>query len=155
MNVIRPIVGEWYRGGTNELFEVVAIDDQDETIEIQYFDGTVAEMDFDSWNEHLWDDLIEAADAPEDWSGAIDVESEDLGREFEHNARTAWSNPHERSFRRGAIRAAGARAVRANHSQPQRFASPPSRAASSLSGRRKITSKIRPGAAVRQVTTKN
>ena len=53
MNVIRPIVGEWYRGGTNELFEVVAIDDQDQTIEIQYFDGTVAEMDFDSWNEHL------------------------------------------------------------------------------------------------------
>ena len=53
MNVIRPIVGEWYRGGTNELFEVVAIDDQDETIEIQYFDGTVAEMDFDSWNEQL------------------------------------------------------------------------------------------------------
>ena len=28
MNVIRPIVGQWYRGGTNELFEVVAIDDQ-------------------------------------------------------------------------------------------------------------------------------
>ncbi len=53
MNVIRPIVGEWYRGGTNELFEVVAIDAQDQTIEIQYFDGTVAEMDFDSWNEHL------------------------------------------------------------------------------------------------------
>jgi hypothetical protein len=100
MNVIRPIVGEWYRGGTNELFEVVAIDDTDQTIEIQYFDGTVAEMDFDSWNEHLWDDLIEAADAPEDWSGAIDVESEDLGREFEDNARTAWSSPHDRSMRR-------------------------------------------------------
>src|ERR1700722_1933576 len=100
MNVIRPIVGEWYRGGTNELFEVVAIDHQDETIEIQYFDGTVAELDFDSWNEHLLDDLIEVADAPEDWSGAIDVEAEDLGREFEDNARTAWSNPHERSLRR-------------------------------------------------------
>jgi hypothetical protein len=57
-------------------------------------------MDFDSWNEHLWDDLIEAADAPEDWSGAIDVEAEDLGREFEDNARTAWSNPHDRSMRR-------------------------------------------------------
>ena len=24
MNVIKPIVGQWYRGGTNELFEVVA-----------------------------------------------------------------------------------------------------------------------------------
>jgi len=89
MNVIRPIVGEWYRGGTNELFEVVAIDAQDQTIEIQYFDGTVAEMDFESWNEHLWD-----------WSGAIDVEAEDLGREFEDNARSAWSSPNDRSMRR-------------------------------------------------------
>jgi hypothetical protein len=78
----------------------VAIDDADQTIEIQYFDGTVAEMDFDSWNEHLWDDLIEAADAPEDWSGAIDVEAEDLNREFEDNARTSWSSPHDRSMRR-------------------------------------------------------
>src|ERR1700743_152933 len=97
MNVIRPIVGEWYRGGTNELFEVVAIDAQDQTIEITYLDGTVAEMDFESWNEHLWDDLIEAADAPEDWSGAIDVEAEDLNREFEDNARTAGSPPPHRT----------------------------------------------------------
>jgi hypothetical protein len=93
-------VGEWYRGGTNELFEVVAIDAQDETIEIQYFDGTVAEMDFDSWNEQLLDDIIEVADAPEDWSGAVDVEAEDLDREFEDNARTSWSDPHDRSLRR-------------------------------------------------------
>ena len=100
MNVIRPIVGEWYRGGTNELFEVVAIDAQDQTIEIQYFDGTVAEMDFDCWNEHLWDDLIVAADAPEDWSGAVDVESEDLDRDFEDTPRTAWSTPDDRSLGR-------------------------------------------------------
>ena len=92
MNVVKPIVGQWYRGGTNELFEVVAIDDQDETIEIQYFDGTVTEMEFDSWNEQLLDELIDVADAPEDWSGAVDVEAEDLDREFEDNARTAWSD---------------------------------------------------------------
>src|SRR5665213_3549914 len=77
MNVIRPIVGQWYRGGTNELFEVVAIDDQDQTIEIQYFDGSVTEVDFDSWNEQLLDELIDAAEPPEDWSGAVDVEAED------------------------------------------------------------------------------
>jgi hypothetical protein len=87
MNVVKPVVGQWYRGGTNELFEVVAIDDQDQTIEIQYFDGTVTEMEFDSWNEHLLDELIDAADAPEDWSGAVDVEAEDLDREF-GNSRT-------------------------------------------------------------------
>jgi hypothetical protein len=100
MNLIKPIVGQWYRGGTNELFEVVAIDDQDQTIEIQYFDGTVAEMEFDSWNENLLDEMIDMANAPEDWSGAVDVEIEDLDREFEDNTRTAWSLPHDRSMRR-------------------------------------------------------
>ena len=95
MNSIRPVVGEWYRGGTNELFEVVAIDDQDQTIEIQYFDGTVTEIDFDSWNEQLLDDLIEAADAPEDWSGAVDVEAEDLDRDFDDTTRSVWM-PSER-----------------------------------------------------------
>jgi hypothetical protein len=93
MNAIKPIVGQWYRGGTNELFEVVAIDDQDQTIEIQYFDGTVAEVDFDAWNEQL-------LDAPEDWSGAVDMEAEDMDREFEDNARSLWSTPNDRSMRR-------------------------------------------------------
>ncbi len=100
MNVVKPIVGQWYRGNTNELFEVVAIDDEDETIEIQFFDGSVTEIEFDSWNEQLLDELIDMANAPEDWSGAIDVESEDLDREFEDNARTVWSIPQDRSLRR-------------------------------------------------------
>jgi hypothetical protein len=98
--MMKPNVGHWYRGVTNELFEVVAIDHQDETIEIQYFDGTVTEMDFDTWNEHLFDRLLDAADAPEDWSGAIDVESADLERDFEDNARMSWSMPEDRSLRR-------------------------------------------------------
>ena len=100
MNAMKPIVGQWYRGVTNELFEVVAVDDGDETIEVQYFDGTVAEMEFDAWNEHLLDRALDAADAPEDWSGAVDMETEDLDREFEDNARTAWSIPQDRSLRR-------------------------------------------------------
>jgi len=100
MNVVKPVVGQWYRGGTNELFEVVAIDEEDETIEVQYFDGTVTEIDFDAWNEQLLDELIDVANAPEDWSGAVDVEAEDLDREFEDTGRTAWSNPEERSLRR-------------------------------------------------------
>jgi hypothetical protein len=98
--MMKPNVGQWYRGVTNELFEVVAIDDQDETIEIQYFDGTVTEMDFDTWNEQLFDRLLDAADAPEDWSGAIDVESADLERDFEDNVRMSWSMPEDRSLRR-------------------------------------------------------
>ncbi len=97
MNVIKPVVGQWYRGGTNELFEVVAIDDQDETIEIQYFDGTVAELDFDAWNEQLLDSLIDLADPPEDWSGAVDVEAEEL--DFEEVARAGWPENEAHSLR--------------------------------------------------------
>jgi hypothetical protein len=97
MKVLKPEIGEWYRGATNALFEVVAIDDEDQTIEIQYFDGTVEEMDFDSWNEMLLDDALEAADAPEDWSGSVDVDTEDLGREFEDNAQAPWSAPEQRA----------------------------------------------------------
>jgi hypothetical protein len=100
MHAMKPSVGQWYRGVTNELFEVVALDDEDQTIEIQYFDGTVAEMDFDSWNDQLLDRMLDAADAPEDWSGAVDVEIEDLNREFEDTGRTAWSSPEDRSMRR-------------------------------------------------------
>jgi hypothetical protein len=97
---MKPVVGQWYRGVTNELFEVVAIDDGDETIEIQFFDGTVTEMDFDSWNQQLMDRMLDAADAPEDWSGAVDVGTEDLNREFEDSLRTSWSNPEDRSIGR-------------------------------------------------------
>jgi hypothetical protein len=100
MNFIKPVVGQWYRGDTNELFEVVAIDDQDETIEIQCFDGSVTEIDFEEWNEQLRDELLEVADAPEDWTGAVDVEAEDLDRQFEDTARPAWSRHADRSLRR-------------------------------------------------------
>ncbi len=98
MHAMKPSVGQWYRGVTNELFEVVALDDEDQTIEIQYFDGTVAEMDFETWNDQLLDRMLDAADAPEDWSGAVDVESEDLHREFEDTGRTVWSSPEDRSM---------------------------------------------------------
>lgn len=100
MNVVKPVVGQWYRGATNELFEVVAIDDEDETIEIQYFDGTVTEIDFDAWNEQLLDELIDTADAPEDWSGAVDVEAEDLDRDFDDTTRPMWARAPDGSLRR-------------------------------------------------------
>ena len=100
MSAMRPVIGQWYRGATNELFEVVALDDQDETIEIQFFDGTVTEMDLDTWNQQVHDQVLDAADAPEDWSGAIDIESADLDLSFEDQARGTWSVPDDRSVRR-------------------------------------------------------
>jgi hypothetical protein len=42
-----PVIGEWYRRPGGETFEVVAIDPDDRTIEIQYFDGTVEELELE------------------------------------------------------------------------------------------------------------
>ncbi len=74
----QPGIGDWYRqkeGGA--LFEVVAFDDDDGTIEIQYFDGTVEEMDVEDWAAQWEDSALESADPPEDWSGSVDVMPDD------------------------------------------------------------------------------
>lgn len=73
----QPSIGEWYRLGSDKLFEVVAIDDDEGTIDIQYFDGTVEEMDREDWEAQWEDGALEAAEAPEDWSGSVDVEASD------------------------------------------------------------------------------
>ena len=72
-----PSIGDWYRLSGGERFEVVAIDDDEGTIDIQYFDGTVEEMDSEDWEAQWEDGALEAAEAPEDWSGSVDVEGGD------------------------------------------------------------------------------
>ena len=72
----KPEIGSWYRDNTDsQLFEIVALDEDDQTIEIQYFDGAVEELDFSMWEEL---ELTTAA-PPEDWSGPFDdLEADDL-----------------------------------------------------------------------------
>lgn len=76
MAVPQPNVGDWYRLSGGELFEVVAVDDDDGTIEIQYFDGTVEEMDREDWETQCEERALQSARPPEDWSGSVDVEPE-------------------------------------------------------------------------------
>jgi hypothetical protein len=47
---MKPVIGNWYRIQGSDSFEVVAVDDDDGTIELQYFDGTVEEMDIEDWD---------------------------------------------------------------------------------------------------------
>ncbi|MGC2462305.1 MAG: DUF6763 family protein [Steroidobacteraceae bacterium] len=72
-----PDIGEWYRIRGGELLEVVAIDEDDGTIEVQYFDGTVEELDLADWQAQRTKGEIEDAEAPEDWSGSVDVEGDE------------------------------------------------------------------------------
>lgn len=84
-----PVVGEWYRRVDGALLEVVAIDRDDGTIEVQHFDGTVEEFDVESWEELE----LEEAQPPEDWTGSVDVEPEDYETEREMSLSASWSDP--------------------------------------------------------------
>jgi len=74
MTVHAPAIGHWFRRPNGTLFEVVAIDEDDATVEIQQFDGTIDEFDMERWPDLL---LIEVS-APEDWSGSVDMDPEDF-----------------------------------------------------------------------------
>jgi len=74
----QPEVGEWYRM-RGELLEIVAIDEDDGTVEVQFFDGTVEEFDLGDWESQRHEGDIEPAQAPEDWSGSVDVDEEEEG----------------------------------------------------------------------------
>jgi len=73
----QPEVGRWYRTSSGTTFEVVAIDEDDGTIGVQYFDGTVEELDLEDWEAQRAANEIEEAEAPEDWTGSVDVEGDD------------------------------------------------------------------------------
>lgn len=73
MAVAYPVIGKWFRRPNGNTFEVVAVDEEEHTIELQHFDGTIEEVDLETWAELL---TIEVA-APEDWSGSVDMDPDD------------------------------------------------------------------------------
>jgi hypothetical protein len=73
---IVPTVGHWYQNPDQTKFEVVALDEDEGIVEIQYFDGELDEVEFDVWPQMG----LENIPPPEDWSGAYDeFERDDLG----------------------------------------------------------------------------
>ncbi|WP_262965351.1 DUF6763 family protein [Methylobacter psychrophilus] len=75
--VTDPIIDSWYKDVENKLkFKVVAIDENDDSIEVQYLNGDIGEYDNDSWYNSTFDYI----EAPEDWSAPFDdIETDDLG----------------------------------------------------------------------------
>lgn len=67
-------VGEWYQAA-DEPFEIVGLDTKAEMVLVQYFDGTLEDIDFDAWTELA----ARRVPPPEDYSGALDVEADDYG----------------------------------------------------------------------------
>ena len=72
-----PIVGNWYKNlEAGTVFEVVALDEDGGTVELQYYEGEVEELDIDAWYELV----LEPAEPPEDWSAPYDdLDRDDIG----------------------------------------------------------------------------
>jgi hypothetical protein len=71
----QPVVGDWYMSATGETFEVVAYDPEEESVEIQNFDGSLDELELETWLEVS----LEPIEPPEDFSGSLDITREDYG----------------------------------------------------------------------------
>jgi hypothetical protein len=74
MALLYPVIGQWFTRPNGTLFEVVALDEDGGTVEVQQFDGTIDEYDLEAWP----DLLLSEASAPEDWSGSVDIDPQDF-----------------------------------------------------------------------------
>ncbi len=86
MSALQPVIGSWYRFTEGDVFEIVALDNDDGTIELQYYDGTIEEMDVEDWNTLCERREIETAAAPEDWTGSVDID----GQENDASTDDSW-----------------------------------------------------------------
>ncbi len=73
-----PSIGTWYRDTeTGQRFEIVAIDEKQKTIEVQYYDGDISEFDIESWGALK----VVETDTPEDVYAGYDgiAAADDIG----------------------------------------------------------------------------
>ncbi len=69
-----PVPGQWYESlEDEETFQVLSVDEDSELIELQYEDGDVEEIDYETWQEFDLD-LVEE---PEGWSGSEEDEDDE------------------------------------------------------------------------------
>jgi len=88
-----PIVDAWYHYPAKaQKFRVTALDERTTTVEIQYFDGDIDELDLDSW----YGLDIERIEPPEDWTGPMDnIEKDDLNPVGTEMRREDWEAPYQ------------------------------------------------------------
>ena len=69
-----PVVGGWYQDAAeDQVFEVVAVDERAGAVEIQYLEGEVSEIDFETWQQMI----LLPAEPPEDWRASYELSTED------------------------------------------------------------------------------
>ena len=89
---LRPEVGRWYsHRDKGQMFQVVAVDEDEGVVEIQDVDGDVDEIELESWPTLL----LERAEPPEDATGpSDDIDADESGdsADLESPSRS-WREP--------------------------------------------------------------
>ena len=71
---VEPLANSWYIDlETEEEFRVVAVDEDEGLVEVQYRDGELEQIDLDAWSEMD----LEAVEAPDDWEAGDDDDDDD------------------------------------------------------------------------------
>jgi len=88
-----PLINQWYLDMEHDaLFYVVAIDEQEDSVEIQFFDGNIDKIPLNYW--YLMN--IEPAEPPEDWTGALEkVDADDADFDEAEFSDEPWSDEDE------------------------------------------------------------
>ena len=92
-NEFDPIPDQWYTHlDKGQRFYVTAVDEPNDSVEIQHFDGDIEEFSLEEWR-----DLdIELSEAPENWAGALDIaEQDDFGTEITDTTPDDWRDPEK------------------------------------------------------------
>jgi hypothetical protein len=86
-----PVPGKWYEClDDEEIFRVLSVDEDAELIELQYEDGDVEEIDYETWQELD----LELTEEPEGWSGSED-EEDDEEDDFEDDEDDDWDGDED------------------------------------------------------------
>ena len=92
-NELDPIIDQWYAHlDKGQRFFVIAINEEENTVDIQHFNGELQELSMNEWR----DLQIELSVEPENWSGALDIaEQDDLGTGVTDTRPDDWTEPGE------------------------------------------------------------
>ncbi|MEX1993033.1 MAG: DUF6763 family protein [Steroidobacteraceae bacterium] len=87
-----PVPGQWYESlEDEETFQVLSIDEDSELIELQYEDGDVEEIDYETWQELD----LELTEVPEGWSGSDDAEEDEEEELDEDDDDDDWDDDED------------------------------------------------------------
>ena len=91
-NRIAALPGQWYQDrDSGGIFQIVSVDPDGQSVNIQYVDGSLEETGFDDWLVRN----LQRCEQPEDWVGSYDdLESDDIGLPETPSTTACGGNTH-------------------------------------------------------------